>query len=72
MKLPPVLLIYSQSEVLRDDSTRLAKKLRLGGTEVTASAFDGAPHVFVIFATLPSAGKALREIGAFAREGYRK
>jgi acetyl esterase/lipase len=65
--LPPVLLIYSESEVLRDDSTRLAKKLRVAGTEVTARAFERAPHVFVLFGTLPAAGKALKEIGAFTR-----
>jgi acetyl esterase/lipase len=59
--VPPVLLIYSESEVLRDDSTRLAK------TEVAARAFEGAPHVFVIFGTLPDAGKALKEIGKFVR-----
>ena len=66
-KLPPVMLVYSNSEVLRDDSTRLAKKLRLGGTAVTALAIDGMPHVFVIFGTLPSAGKALKQVGAFTK-----
>ena len=67
VKLPPVLLIYSQSEVLRDDSTRLAKKLRVGGTAVSATAFNGAPHVFVILPLLPSAWKALRQIKAFSK-----
>jgi epsilon-lactone hydrolase len=64
-RLPPVLLIYSESEVLRDDSTRLAAQLRARGTRVVAAAFKGAPHVFPLFRILPSAGKAMKEIGAF-------
>jgi acetyl esterase/lipase len=65
-KLPPVLLIYSQSEVLRDDSTRLVKKLRAGGTNVVAAPFDGVPHVFPLLTTVPAARRALREMRAFA------
>ncbi len=66
VKLPPVMLIYSNSEILRDDSTRLAKKLKLGGTEVVTAAFEGVPHVFPILAAVPAAKRALREIRAFA------
>jgi acetyl esterase/lipase len=65
-KLPPVLLIYSDSEVLRDDSTRLAAKLRAGGTAVTAFPYAGMPHVFPILATVPAAKRALGQIAAFA------
>ena len=65
--LPPTLLIYSGSEVLRDDSIRLAENLRLGGTRVVASAYPGKPHVFPLFKAVPGAGRAVREIGAFAR-----
>jgi monoterpene epsilon-lactone hydrolase len=63
--LPPVLLIYSGSEVLRDDSTRLAENLRLGGTQVQAHAYAGTPHVFPLFRTVPAAGKALKNIAQF-------
>ena len=63
--LPPVLLIYSGSEVLRDDSTRLAENLRLGGTSVVTSAYRGKPHVFPLFKAVPGAGRALKEIGSF-------
>jgi acetyl esterase/lipase len=65
IRLPPVLLIYSLSEVLRDDATRLAAQLRRGGTEVTEAPFRGMPHVFPLFRILPAAGRALHEIGKF-------
>lgn len=63
--LPPVLLIYSLTEVLRDDATRLATQLRRGGTEVTEVPFRGMPHVFPLFRILPAARRALREIAKF-------
>ena len=65
IRLPPVLLIYSTSEVLRDDSTRLAAQLRRGGTEVVEMPFHGMPHVFPLFRILPAAGRALKEVGKF-------
>jgi acetyl esterase/lipase len=67
-RLPPILLIYSESEVLRDDSTRLAENLRRGGTDVRASAFRGKPHVFPLFRLVPGAGRALKEIRNFTKE----
>jgi acetyl esterase/lipase len=63
--LPPVLLVYSTSEVLRDDSTRLAANLRLGGTTVTEHTAAGKPHVFPLFRAVPGAARAVREMGAF-------
>jgi acetyl esterase/lipase len=65
--LPPVLLIYSESEVLRDDSKRLAQNLRLGGTQVTEHSVPGKPHVFPLFKAVPGAGGAVRTMGAFIR-----
>jgi acetyl esterase/lipase len=63
--LPPTLVIYSQSEVLRDDATRLIERLRANGTAVTALPVADMPHVFPLFATLPAAGRALTAIAAF-------
>ena len=65
--LPPVLLIYSASEVLRDDSTRLAENLRMGGTQVATHAFPGKPHVFPLFWAVPGASRALKYMGEFAK-----
>ena len=64
--LPPVLLIYSATEVLRDDSTRLAAQLGGAGTRVVNVPFRGMPHVFPLFRILPSAGRALRAVADFA------
>ncbi len=66
-KLPPTLILYSESEVLEGDSTRLAQKLRGGGTLVTARGWNGKPHVFPLFKTLPAAGAALKEIAKFVK-----
>lgn len=63
--LPPVLLIYSLAEVLRDDATRLATQLRRGGTQVVEVPFRGMPHVFPLLRILPAARRALREAGKF-------
>ncbi len=63
--LPPVLLIYSLAEVLRDDATRLAAQLRGHGTQVVEVPVRGMPHVFPLFRILPAARRALREIGKF-------
>jgi monoterpene epsilon-lactone hydrolase len=67
-RLPPVLLIYSTSEVLRDDSTRLAANLRLGGTQVTELPVAGKPHVFPLFKAVPGAGHAIKHIGEFVNK----
>ena len=72
-QLPPTLVIYSQSEVLRDDATRLVARLRANGTPVTALPVAGMPHVFPLLATLPAAGRALAAIKKFCVEvGGRK
>lgn len=64
-KLPPVLILYSATEVLASDATRLADKLRQGGTAVTIRAWKGQPHVFPLLRFSPAAGGAMREIARF-------
>jgi acetyl esterase/lipase len=66
VKLPPVIVVYSESEVLRDDSRRLVKRLTLGGTAVTEVAVAGAPHVFPLFTTVPAGRKVMKRVAAFA------
>jgi acetyl esterase/lipase len=67
-RLPPTLLIYSDSEVLRDDSKRLEENLSRGGTVVRAVAFRGKPHVFPLFRIVPGAGRALKVIRGFTKQ----
>lgn len=46
---PPVFLQISRSEILFDDSKRLAQKLRKSGGKVKLDIWEDAPHVFVMF-----------------------
>lgn len=67
--LPPLLLQVGDSEVLLDDSTRLAKHAACQGCDVTLEIWDGMPHVFQGFAPfLPEASEAIAKIGEFVRQ----
>jgi acetyl esterase/lipase len=63
--LPPTLIVCSDSEVLRDDSLRLADGMRGAGTPVTLLEIKGQPHVFPLFRSLPAAKKVLAAVGKF-------
>ena len=66
---PPLLIQASSTEVLRDDSRRVAMKARADGAKVTLEEWHGLPHVFHLFADfIPEAGKAIRTINAFVRQ----
>ncbi len=66
--LPPLFIQASDSEVLLDDSTRLAEKARRAGVEVEYRAWHGLPHVWQIFANfLPEGRAALDEAARFIR-----
>lgn len=63
---PPVLLQVSESEILRDDSRRMAQALRAVGADVTVQEWPEAPHVWQIFdGWLPEARQALRHVAEF-------
>lgn len=69
---PPVLLQHSETEILRDDTLRLAARLRSFGGEVTVQSWPTPPHVWQIFAPwLPEARDALDKAGAFLRAALR-
>jgi len=64
--LPPLLLHVSDSEVLLDDSTRLAERARAAGVSVTLRVWPGLPHVWQGFVPfIPEAASSLREIARF-------
>jgi acetyl esterase/lipase len=64
--LPPLLIHVSDSEVLLDDSRRLAEKARAAGVPVTLRVWPGLPHVWQGFVPfIPEAAASLREISAF-------
>ncbi|MCP5038264.1 MAG: alpha/beta hydrolase [Rhodobacteraceae bacterium] len=63
---PPVFLQYGESEILRDDSRRMAEKLRAAGGHVTTDEWAAVPHVWVLFdGLLPEARGALQRAADF-------
>jgi acetyl esterase/lipase len=66
--LPPLLVHVGGSEVLLDDSRRLARRARDAGVDVSLEEWDDMIHVWHAFAPiLPEATAAIEKIGAFAR-----
>ena len=62
----PVLLQVSETEILRDDTMRLADRLREAGTDVTVETWPDAPHVWqMLDGWVPEAREALRHVAAF-------
>jgi len=68
--LPPLLLMASASEVLKDDVVRLAASVRAAGGEVTVSLPEGMVHIWTLFPFLREAADSLDLIGKFARERW--
>jgi acetyl esterase/lipase len=67
--LPPLLVQVGDSEVLLDDSTRLAERAKAAGVDVTLEVWDEMVHVFQGFAfMLPEGQQAIDRIGEFVRE----
>ncbi len=67
--LPPLLIYVSDSEVLRDDSIRLAEKARACGVETDLRVWSDLPHVWPVLARfgVPEAKAVVSEIGDFIR-----
>lgn len=65
---PPVFLQAASTEILRDDSLRMAEVLREQGVKVELDLWDDLPHVWPIFqGRLPEADEALRRVARFLR-----
>lgn len=63
---PPALIMASRSEILVDDSKKLAAGLRDAGGSVQLELWRGLPHAWPIFAgRLPEADSAIQHAGAF-------
>ena len=64
--LPPTLLQCSGAEMLRDDSVRLAEKMRAAGTMVELEVWPKVPHVWQVLAdVVPEARQAIDKICRF-------
>ena len=66
--LPPLLIQVGESEVLLDDSKRLAERSKRYGVDVSLEVWPEMIHVWQLFAAvLPEAQQAIEHIGAFIR-----
>jgi epsilon-lactone hydrolase len=64
--LPPVLIQVGSDEILRDDSVRMAEKLRMAGCRAELDIGPRMPHVWQLYArVLPEGRAAIARIGAF-------
>lgn len=64
--LPPILVLASDCEILRDDGRRYVNKAVEAGTDATLMLWDNVPHVWPIFyPDLPEAGEALEQVDIF-------
>lgn len=67
--LPPTIIHVGQREILRDDATRVAERLRAAGCEVALSIFPLFPHVGQLFhRILPEGRESLAQMAAFLRK----
>jgi epsilon-lactone hydrolase len=67
--LPPMLFQVGSDEILRDDSVRMAEKLRAAGCEVEIEVWPRMPHAWHFYARLiPEARAAVDRVGAFLRK----
>jgi cation diffusion facilitator CzcD-associated flavoprotein CzcO/acetyl esterase/lipase len=69
--LPPLLLHVGESEVLRDDSIRLAQKAREAGVTVELQVFPGVAHVWQLVRQLPESRRSVRAAATFLRSAQR-
>ena len=66
---PPTLIHVGTAEVLHDDATRFAARLREAGADVTLEVYEDMFHVWHFFAGwLPEGEEAISQIGTFVRK----
>jgi epsilon-lactone hydrolase len=66
--LPPLFAQVSGSEILLDDTLRVARKARAQGVDFELEIWEGLPHDWHLFAWMPESAKAVSRIAAFFRE----
>lgn len=67
-KLPPLLVLASTTETLRDDSARFVASVKAAGGQAELSLAPGMIHIWTFFPFLEQAEKSMAEIGAFLKE----
>ncbi|MFI5400697.1 MAG: alpha/beta hydrolase [SAR324 cluster bacterium] len=67
--LPPLLVLVSEDETLRDDALRVAERAGAHGVDVTLRIARGVPHAWPYYqGIIPEAREAARTMTAFMRE----
>jgi acetyl esterase/lipase len=67
--LPPILAQVSQTELLFDDTNRLAERAKAAGVDFTLQSWYGLVHVWQVFDFfVPESREAIRNIGRFTRQ----
>src|SRR5262249_54538054 len=67
--LPPTLLQVGSDEVLRDDSVRMAERMRAAGCDVQLEVWPRMPHPWQPWARMmPEARTALERVGKFVEK----
>lgn len=69
--LPPLYIQVSDSEMLLDDSLRLARRGHTYDVEVNVDLWHKVPHVWQAFAFLPESNEALEKAGSFLRDNIK-
>ena len=65
---PPAFFQVGSTEILRDDTLRMAERLRAAGGQVRVEIWAGAPHVWQMGdGWIPEARAALRQMAGFLR-----
>jgi acetyl esterase/lipase len=68
---PPSLIQASRTEILLDDSRRMATRLRAAGGQVRLDLWSDTPHVWQILdGWIPEARAALTQAGAFVQSAF--
>jgi epsilon-lactone hydrolase len=71
--MPPIIIHVGEREVLRDDSTRLAERIRAAGCEVVLSVWPVVPHVWQIFNRIvPEGRQSLAQMADFLQKRIRR
>jgi acetyl esterase/lipase len=66
--LPPMYVQVSDSEMLLDDSLRLARRAHIYDVEVSVDIWRKVPHVWQAMGFLPESREALQKAGAYIRD----
>jgi acetyl esterase/lipase/hemerythrin-like domain-containing protein len=66
--LPPILIQVGSTEMLLDDSLRVAARARAKGVAVEVEVWREMPHVWHFWKMLPESGKAIDHIATFVRK----